>query len=141
VSGDVRELLAAVRAWAAANYPGCPLEFVAVHLRYLPVPIQLADAPGAAAAAARPNDNDEEEGRGKSGVDACTADVLAALRAVGRPLTKTRLLEEMAARARRRESGEWSESTVCRRLANLMEDGTIENPEGARPRGYRLAAE
>jgi hypothetical protein len=139
VNGDVRELLAAVRAWAAANYPGCPLEYVAVHLRYLPVPIQLADAPGTAATPPRPND--EEDGRGKSGVDACTADVLAALRAAGKPLTKTRLLEEMAARARRREGGEWSESTVCRRLANLMEDGTIENPEGARPRGYRLTAE
>lgn len=37
-----RELLDTVRAWCAANYPACPLEYVALHLRYLPVPIQLA---------------------------------------------------------------------------------------------------
>lgn len=41
---DNRELLAIVRAWSAANYPGCPLEYISIHLHNLPVSIRLADS-------------------------------------------------------------------------------------------------
>jgi hypothetical protein len=62
-------------------------------------------------------------------------------RAAGRPLSKTLLLEALAQRAHRGECEEWSQSTVDRRLKELMDDGTICNPPDARPRGYRLPPE
>ena len=62
----------------------------------------------------------------------CIKDILATLREVGRPLTTNRLLEEMA-----RRGHDWSERTVAQYLKVLMEDGTIENPPDAKPRGYR----
>jgi hypothetical protein len=40
-----RELLAAVREWSAFHYPGCPLEYITIHLRFLPVPVQQAEGP------------------------------------------------------------------------------------------------
>lgn len=58
ISPSNRDLLALVRAWAAINYPGCPLEYISLHLRFLPVPIQLCDSP--AAAAPLPVQPDEE---------------------------------------------------------------------------------
>jgi hypothetical protein len=60
-------------------------------------------------------------------------DILRTLREVDRPLSRTRLLEEMG-----RRGMDWSDRTVARYLAELMADGTIENPETARPRGYRI---
>lgn len=68
----------------------------------------------------------------------CLTDILLTLREHHpRPLTKTRLLEEMARKGRT-----YAESTVARYLAVLMEDATIENPGAkARPPGYRLTAE
>lgn len=64
----------------------------------------------------------------------CVKEILATLRQANRPLTKTRLLEEMA-----HHSYDWSESTVVHYLKMLMDDGTICNPPDARPRGYRLS--
>ena len=133
-----RELLDAVRSWAAANYPGCPVEFITIHCRFLSTPIQLAMSPMLSGTVP----NVEEGGeRGPSGVDRCSKDILATLRAAGRPLTKTRLLEAMEARCHAGQAEEWSQRTVDRRLAELMADGTISNPEDARPRGYRLSDE
>lgn len=65
----------------------------------------------------------------------CLTDILLTLREHHpRPLTKTRLLEEMFTAGRT-----YADSTVARYLAVLMEDGTIENPGvKARPPGYRL---
>jgi len=123
------ELLAQVRAWASANYPGCPLEYITIHLRYLPVPIQLAEGPTVSTAAPPA----EERGLGISPV---VKGILRTLREVGRPLSRTRLLEEMGKR-----DMDWSERAVAGYLAKLMADGTIENPEDARPRGYRLTEE
>lgn len=127
---DNRELLKVARAWSAVNYPGCPLEYITVHLRYLAVPIQLAEGPSDRPAAAPV----EERG---GALDDCTADILKTLEAAG-PLTKTLLFREMVARLSRGECGEYSDSTICRRLALLMEDETIVNPKGAKPPGYRL---
>lgn len=133
---DNRELLAAARAWAEAYYPGCPLESISLRLRYLPAPVRLVEGP---IGSPRTETETELEERGHGGLDACTRDILGALRSSSRPLTKTRLLEVMMERLHRGEGGEWSERTVCRRLAELLADGTIENPSDARPRGYRLA--
>ena len=33
---------------------------------------------------------------------------------------------------------EWSQRTVSGYLAQMVEDGTLDNPPDARPRGYRL---
>jgi hypothetical protein len=125
------ELLAAVRAWAAVHYPSCPLEYITIHLRYLPVPVQLAEGPSVAPGVAQ----EASSGEKGPGIHRCTRDILRTLREAGKPLTKTRLLEEME-----RLGFEWSESMVCRRLAEMMSDGTLENPDDARPRGYRLPA-
>lgn len=123
-----RELLSAVRAWAAANYPGCPLEFISIHCRYLARPVRLVDGP--APADAQPKPDADERG---DGLSPCVLDILKVLRELKRPLSRTRLQEEMAKRGMY-----WSDRTVARYLAHLMEDGTVENPEDARPRGYRL---
>lgn len=131
-SPDNRELLGIVRAWAATNYPGCPLKFITIHLRHIKVPIRLAGHPGAAPAPA-------EEERGRTGLHPCTRAILALLREAGRPLTKSRLIELLDEGARGGRWEDWSESTINRRLAELMDDGTITNPDDARPRGYRLA--
>ncbi len=118
---DHREILAAVRRWAAANYPGCHLEYVTIHLSHLPAPIQFADSPAFASA--------EEEGR----FSQCIADILDVLRQANRPLTTTRILDELS-----RAGKEWSERHVNSMLASMIRDGTLVNDPAARPRGYRL---
>lgn len=69
----------------------------------------------------------------RRGLAPCLLDILATLRDVGEPLTKIRLQEEMEKRQRL-----WGERTVDHYLKVLMEDGVIDNPKDARPRGYRL---
>ena len=130
------DLLRAAAVWCQEHYPGLAIEAILLRVRGLPEAVRLPIAPGLAAV---PVDASEERGRG--GLDRCTKDILAALREAGRPLSKTRLLEVMDERFHRGEGGEWSERTVCRRLAELMADGTIENEPDARPRGYRIPAE
>jgi len=130
---DNRELLALARAWAALNYPGCPLESISLRLRYLPAAIRLVDGPSGA------NAIRQEDREGGPGLHPCAKDILDTLRAAGRPLSQSLLLEALGKRNSAGQCGEWSQSTVCRRLAELMADGTIENPEDARPRGYRIA--
>lgn len=60
-------------------------------------------------------------------------DIIAVLESVGRPLTTTQLLAEMNSRRM-----EWSQRAVSEHLAEMVRDGTLLNPEGAKPRGYRL---
>lgn len=60
-------------------------------------------------------------------------EILATLRHANRPLTKIQLMEELT------EMGyEWCERTLDKYMKVLMEDGVVENPIAARPRGYRL---
>lgn len=132
------KLLAAARDYLVAFYPGYPLKSVKLRVYGLDTAIVLAVAPGIPASGEEEED-EPRTGRERFGLDACTRDILACLEAAGRPLSKTRLIEAMDRRARERLGGEWSESTICRRLAELMSDGTISNPEGLSPRGYRLA--
>jgi hypothetical protein len=128
---SVRDVLSVIRAWAAVNYPGCPLEHVAIHLRYLSCPVTLADSPTIPSA----DVGAVLDERGARGLSPCVLDILKVLREVRRPLSRTRLLEEMA-----RRGMDWSERTVARYVADLMADGTIVNPEGEHPRGYRMAS-
>lgn len=83
------------------------------------------------------NEPREEENNGhrrRTALPDCLLDILATLREHHpRPLTRTRLLEEMAKKGRT-----YAESTVCRYLEILMKDETIDNPPKARPPGYRL---
>jgi len=82
-----------------------------------------------------PHDNDRNERRGPM-LHRCKKEILATLREVKKPLSKTRLFEEMA-----RLGYEWGDTTIMKHVGDMMEDGTIENPEDAKPRGYRLAEE
>lgn len=81
----------------------------------------------------KPADGAQQEEREPT-LPRCVRDILSTMRSAGHPLTKMRLLEEM-----QRAGYEWSERTVDRYLKLLMEDGTIENPPDARPRGYRIS--
>lgn len=128
------ELLAVLRPWIAAQVPGLLPISLTVHFHGSTAPLTLPI--GFESVAPPPFEPAVENERGF--FDRCIADILGTLRAAGRPLTKTRLLEEMSKRNGKGECGEWSEATVCRRLAVLMEDGTLENPKGERPPGYRL---
>jgi len=140
---DLAEMMSGVRAWAQRHYPANRLQYIEIHLAGIPVALVLADPPTGQS----PNDEqreddaqreDDEPGRGRRGLHRCTKDILATLEAVGKPLTKTRLIDAMDKRCRAGQAEEWSESTICRKLAELMEDGTLINPEGVRPRGYRI---
>jgi hypothetical protein len=123
------ELLRAVALWGEAHYPGVPLAAISLHFHgliqavQLPVPPQLA----ASLPPAEP-----EPGRP---ISPCVVDILDVLQAAGVPLTTTRLLAELA-----KAGKEWSERTVKGYLAEMVKDGTLTNPEGVTPRGYRLPA-
>jgi hypothetical protein len=69
-----------------------------------------------------------------NGVSPVILDILATLREVGKPLTTTRLMEEMEKRRRH-----WNQRSVSHYLARMVEDGTLVNDPEARPRGYRLS--
>lgn len=143
-----RQLLEMARAWVAANYPGCPLEYISIHCRHLSAAVRLADGPPCPLAAT-PSSGDaeappssggdeataEEERSGDrtNGVNGCLLEILVTLKEVGQPLTEPLLRRQMAKRGYI-----CHERTIKRRLAELMADGTIENPPGARPPGYRL---
>ena len=124
------ELFVAVERWALANY-GLRAEGVAIRIRGLAEPVSLpifTTAPPAA-----PNAEDEKDHRGLSPV---LLDVLAVLREATRPLSRTLILEELAKRGKL-----WNERTVAGYLAQLVQDGTLENIQEGKQRGYRLPAE
>jgi len=124
------ELLDAVRAYCAVNEPGLIPSHLAIHFYNAPAPMTLPFGPAIAPVADRSPVANEERG---SPLSRCITDILATLREAGRPLTTTRLMEELWKKGR-----EWCERSVQNHLKALMEDGTIENPPDARPRGYRL---
>jgi hypothetical protein len=129
-----RELWEIARRYVHGNDPGSRLEWIELKIvgikkRARVVVNPLSDGCPAVVA-------EDEHG---AAVSQSVNDILACLEAARRPLTKTRLLQAMAERCARGEGGEWSESTIMRRIAMLMEDGTVINPPDARPRGYRLA--
>jgi len=128
---NVRELMAAVRQFCAENYPACKLEYITIHCRRLAKPIRLAAGPEATTHA--PSYDGHRPDEKGDGLSPCILDILKVLREVRKPLSRTRLMEEMTKRGMY-----WSDRTVARYLAQLMEDGTVENPDEARPRGYRL---
>jgi hypothetical protein len=75
--------------------------------------------------------SDDRSGRR---ISQCVLDILATLEEVGRPLTATRLLSEMAKRER-----EWSDRAVGGHLARMVEEGTLLNGGlGMKNAGYRL---
>jgi hypothetical protein len=135
-----RELLQLVRAWVAANYPGCTLDYITIHLlrgRYEVHPVELADdLPGAPVeTTAAPAGPGGEERADDDGIPLCVKDIMQTLREVGQPLTMTLLKKEMAKRGFK-----WHERTLKKYLAELMEEATIENLKDVRPPGYRLTA-
>lgn len=139
-----RELLSTIRAWVKENCPGCVLDFVEIHCLFHGKhihPVVLTDGPCAPSAEPSSSPGDEkaiEDERGtdrSNGLSGCLGEILQTLKDVGSPLTATLLKRQMAVRG-----FIWDERTIKRYLAVLMEDGTIENPAGARPSGYRLVS-
>jgi DNA-binding response OmpR family regulator len=141
VPPDMIDLAAFIRAFVAAKTPGLLPSHILIHFHNSPVPFstpitsETSPPPTKAEAVESPTPSNptipEEHGLSLSPV---IQGILRTLREAGRPLSRTRLLEEMGKR-----DMDWSERTVACYLAELMADGTIENPEDARPRGYRLA--
>jgi hypothetical protein len=131
------DLLRLVAAWCAEVYPGLPVAKVCVHFHGLPEPVTLPMPPFAA----QPAHGHAPEAAGVSGtaedrgkpVSQIPLDILSILRDAGRPLTTTLLLAEMSKRRM-----EWSDRAVQRHLAEMVQDGTLDNPDGVKPRGYRL---
>lgn len=131
---DTRALLAAVESWLQANYPGRRIDYLTIHVQHCPVPIQLLGGAAAATVPAVAEEPEEEQDeRGGRGLSRCVVDILQTLREVKKPLSRTRLMEEMERRSRF-----WGDSTVAAHLAKMVQDGTLLNPEGQR-RGYRLS--
>lgn len=125
---DNRELLALARAWAEANHPGCPLISITLRLQHLPLSIRLVNGP-----AIGHEPRVEEDERATEHFSQCIVDILTALETARKPLTETRLLAELA-----RAGKEWGRRTVEGYLKQMVDDGTITNPKGAKPPGYRL---
>lgn len=71
--------------------------------------------------------------RHKYDPQSCEADILEVLRIEARRLTTMELLAAMA-----RHNKEWGESTVKVKLAELVDEGDIDNDPKAKPRGYGL---
>ncbi len=88
-----------------------------------------ADVAGAPPASEPP----DERGRG---ISKCRLDIIQLLEEVGKPLTTTRLLAELAKR-----NMDWSERAVSGHLARMVEDGTLMSGEGMKPPGYRFPPE
>jgi Ribonuclease R winged-helix domain len=63
----------------------------------------------------------------------CAADILRILREVGKPLTRTALLSEMAKRGI-----EWSDRSLSSWLSRMVNDGVLLNNAYKKPCGYRL---
>lgn len=66
--------------------------------------------------------------------EGCLGHVVAVLRAAGKRLTTTRVLEELA-----KAGHEWSETTVKHTLAAAVGAGVLVNDPESGPRGYGLA--
>ena len=130
-----RELLALARAWAESNYPGCRLESISIRCSYLERPVTLVAGPPVALARegrADPAGYEHEDEE----LPLCVREILQTLREAQRPLSLTLLKEEMDRRGRG-----YSRSTLAHYCAELVQDGTLDNPPEARPRGYRLPEE
>lgn len=128
------ELLAALRSWAEANCPGLLPSHVVLHFFNSLTPLQLPFGTAIAAPAQTQSiEGQRKEDKTGNGLSPVILDILATLREVGKPLTTTRLIEEMEKRRRH-----WSERTIAGYLARLVQDGALENDPNAKPRGYRL---
>ena len=122
------EMLSVIAQWAASVYPHQPSHKVCIYFHGMAEPVCLPLVPGVPGAQAEASV--DEKGKGLSPV---VLDILKVLREVGAPMTCMRLMEEFA-----RRGLEWSKRSVDSYLAEMVRDGTLENPEAARPRGYRL---
>lgn len=123
------ELLACVRTYLALHHPGLVPSHLTVAFFNQAAPLQLPIGPALAPTA----DAASQDERGGPRISPCAMDILDVLEAAGKPLATTALLAALA-----RAGKEWSRSHVEKHLADMVRDGTLENPESARPRGYRL---
>lgn len=122
---DYSALAEAVQRWALLA--GVQVDHVLLSYHERPVlvlPLTNARQPDEA--------SDGERGRPISQI---RLDILAILEELHKPLTTTQLLAEMSKRRM-----EWSQRAVSEHLAEMVRDDTLENPEGVKPRGYRVPA-
>lgn len=129
MSFGLPDLADAINRFMEENLPGMKPQRIAIYIHDQSKPIVLPVLAPSARLQSKQTSEDEP-----GDLPDCLVQILETLRQVGRPLTKDRLMLEMKERGFR-----WSERTVDKYLGRLMENGTIENPAEAKPRGYRLA--
>jgi hypothetical protein len=121
---DYAALANIVQQWALTA--GVPVDHVALSYRdraVLVLPLNHVSTPAP---------DDEERPRGRA-LSRCVLDILATLREAGKPLTETKLLEALA-----KAGYDWSRTHVERHIKGMMADGTLENVQEGRQRGYRV---
>lgn len=77
----------------------------------------------------------EDEGLESDYFSPCISDILEVITAANRPLTTTMIFEALE-----QANKKWSLRTLSYYLKMMMDNGTLENPKGSKPGGYRLPA-
>jgi hypothetical protein len=123
---ELEELLkraqAGVRAWAERVYPEAPLAKVLLRFKDgVEVRMPVHGEPARAGPAPLP--------------PGPKADILAAVEAAGHRLTTAEILKALD-----QAQHVWGESTVKNNLAELVDEGLLNNRQDVRPKGYGLPA-
>ena len=132
------DLVAFLLRFCAENLPGLIPDDVDIHFKNRDKPFNVPLAQLQALPLLPPPspppvmaEQDEEPMQGR--FYELMGDILEVLTAAKRPLTN------LAVKAALAKAGkEWSDRWVDEMLSRMIKDGAIENPEKAKPRGYRL---
>jgi hypothetical protein len=124
---DYAALAEAIARWAPQA--GVPVDVVQLSYHDRPT-LVLPLPPGGAG----PQSSGEPQAERGQTISQVALDVLAVLEEAGKPLTTTRILEAMA---KRKPPMDWSQRSVAEHLARMVVDGTLENVQEGKVRGYR----
>jgi hypothetical protein len=125
------ELLALLEAWLRLHAPGLLPSHFTVHFFNAQASLQLPFAP--TVSVPQPEPRPPPKPARERRLSPCAVDIIIVLKKAGHPLTTMRILAELA-----RAGKEWSQRHAAGILASMVRDGTLLNPPGARPAGYRL---
>ena len=132
---NTQQLLAALRAWLAEQAPGLVPSVLTVAFHNSATPLTLPIVP-LASVSPTGNESVAEEPEHNQRFYRCMEDILAILETSDVPLTGLRIKSKLAHAGK-----EWSDRWVDEMLARMVRDGTLEDLQEGRPRGYRLPTE
>lgn len=124
------ELFALVHGVMAENWPSRLPVKITIYLHggeaiELPVP--------PASAGSTPAGEVQAESEAGEEANHCIGDILTVLQTARHPMTGTRIMDALG-----RVNKTWSKRWVEKHLADMVKDGTLDNPKGVRPLGYCL---